>query len=124
MIGGRLAWCHHHAEFGRTGKNISNFWIRGISTFETSSGALVLIDGIEGRLEDIDPDDVKSFSILKDASATAVYGTRGANGVVLVTTKRGETGKLTITGRATLKVSHIKRLSEYLGAYDYALPCQ
>ena len=77
--------------------------------------------GIEGRLEDIDPDDVKSFSILKDASATAVYGTRGANGVVLVTTKRGETGKLTITGRATLKVSHIKRLPEYLGAYDYAL---
>ena len=81
----------------------------------------MLIDGIEGRLEDIDPDDVKSFSILKDASATAVYGTRGANGVVLVTTKRGETGKLTITGRATLKVSHIKRLPEYLGAYDYAL---
>ena len=101
--------------------NNSDFWIRGISTFGASSAALVLIDGIEGRLEDIEPDDVKSFSILKDASATAVYGTRGANGVVLVTTKRGETGKLTITGRATLKVSHIKRLPEYLGAYDYAL---
>ena len=121
MIGGRLAGVITMQSSGEPGKNISNFWIRGISTFGASSGALVLIDGIEGRLEDIDPDDVKSFSILKDASATAVYGTRGANGVVLVTTKRGETGKLTITGRATLKVSHIKRLPEYLGAYDYAL---
>ena len=121
MIGGRLAGVITMQSSGEPGKNISNFWIRGISTFGASSGALVLIDGIEGRLEDVDPDDVKSFSILKDASATAVYGTRGANGVVLVTTKRGESGKLSITGRATLKVSHIKRLPEYLGAYDYAL---
>lgn len=121
MIGGRLAGVITMQSSGEPGKNISNFWIRGISTFGASSGALVLIDGIEGRLQDVDPDDVKSFSILKDASATAVYGTRGANGVVLVTTKRGESGKLSITGRATLKVSHIKRLPEYLGAYDYAL---
>lgn len=121
MIGGRLAGVITMQSSGEPGKNISNFWIRGISTFGASSGALVLIDGIEGRLEDVDPDDVKSFSILKDASATAVYGTRGANGVVLVTTKRGESGKLSITGRATLKISHIKRLPEYLGAYDYAL---
>ena len=85
MIGGRLAGVITMQSSGEPGKNISNFWIRGISTFGASSGALVLIDGIEGRLEDIDPDDVKSFSILKDASATAVYGTRGANGVVLVT---------------------------------------
>ena len=98
--------------FGEPGKNISNFWIRGISTFGASSGALVLIDGIEGRLEDIDPDDVKSFSILKDASATAVYGTRGANGVVLVTTKRGETGKLTITGRTPGKVQAIRPMKD------------
>lgn len=121
MIGGRLAGVITMQSSGEPGKNISNFWIRGISTFGASTGALVLIDGIEGRLEDVDPDDVKSFSILKDASATAVYGTRGANGVVLVTTKRGESGKLSITGRATLKVSHIKRLPEYLGAYDYAV---
>lgn len=121
MIGGRLAGVITMQSSGEPGKNISNFWIRGISTFGASSGALVLIDGLEGRLEDIDTDDVESFSILKDASATAVYGVRGANGVVLVTTKRGKTGKLSITGRATFKVSHIKRLPEYLGAYDYAL---
>ena len=61
--------------------------MRGIGTFGASSGALVLIDGLEGDLSQIDAADVESFSVLKDASATAVYGSRGANGVVLVTTK-------------------------------------
>lgn len=121
MIGGRLAGVITMQSSGEPGKNISNFWIRGISTFGANSGALVLIDGLEGKLEDVDSDDVQSFSILKDASATAVYGVRGANGVVLVTTKRGGEGKLSITGRGTFKISHIKRLPEYLGAYDYAL---
>ena len=120
MIGGRMAGVITMQASGEPGQNISNFWIRGISTFGANSGALVLIDGLEGRLEDIDSDDVQSFSILKDASATAVYGVRGANGVVLVTTKRGGSGKLSITGRATFKMSQIKRLPEYLGAYDYA----
>lgn len=120
MLGGRLAGVITMQTSGEPGSNISNFWIRGISTFGAGSGALVLIDGLEGKLSDIDPDDVESFSILKDASATAVYGVRGANGVVLVTTKRGGSGKLEITGRATLQVSRLKRLPEYLGAYDYA----
>ena len=75
------------------GQNISNFKVRGIGTFGASSGALVLIDGLEGDLNTIDPADIESFSVLKDASATAVYGVRGANGVVIVTTKRGESGK-------------------------------
>ncbi len=74
MIGGRMAGVITMQSSGEPGKNISNFWIRGISTFGASSGALVLIDGLEGRLEDIDTDDVESFSILKDAAATAVYG--------------------------------------------------
>ncbi|MEG0456008.1 MAG: TonB-dependent receptor plug domain-containing protein, partial [Bacteroides sp.] len=120
MLGGRLAGVITMQTSGEPGSNISNFWIRGISTFGAGSGALVLIDGLEGKLSDIDPDDVESFSILKDASATAVYGVRGANGVVLVTTKRGGSGKLEITGRATLQISRIKRLPEYLGAFDYA----
>ncbi len=121
MIGGRLAGVITMQTSGEPGKNLSNFWIRGISTFGAGGSALVLIDGLEGNLNDIDPDDVESFSILKDASATAVYGVRGANGVVLVQTKRGGSNKLDITGRATFKLSHIKRLPEYLGAYDYAL---
>lgn len=120
MLGGRVAGVMSMTMSGEPGKNISNFWIRGIGTFGANAGALVLIDGLEGRLEDIDPDDVESFQILKDAAATAVYGVRGANGVVIVTTKRGTSGRLQITGRATLQVNQLKRLPEYLGAYDYA----
>jgi TonB-dependent outer membrane receptor, SusC/RagA subfamily, signature region len=92
MIGGRVAGVITMQSSGEPGKNISEFWIRGIGTFGANSSALVLIDGLEGRLSDIDPSDVESFSVLKDASATAVYGVRGANGVVLVTTKRGQEG--------------------------------
>lgn len=121
VLGGRIPGVITMQTSGEPGKNLSQFWIRGISTFGANSSALVLIDGIEGNLNDIDVDDIESFSILKDASATAVYGVRGANGVVVVTTKRGGKEKLHITGRATLKVSQMKRIPEYLSAYDYAL---
>ncbi|MDR3184445.1 MAG: SusC/RagA family TonB-linked outer membrane protein, partial [Prevotellaceae bacterium] len=120
MIGGRVPGVISMMTSGEPGKNISEFWVRGISTFGASSSALVLIDGLEGNLNAIDPADVESFSILKDASATAVYGVRGANGVVLVTTKRGQPGKLKITARANFTLSHLNRMPEYLGAYDYA----
>lgn len=121
MLGGRVAGVMTSMISGEPGKNISNFWVRGIGTFGASSGALVLIDGLEGRLQDVDPDDVQSFAILKDAAATAVYGVRGANGVVLVTTKRGHSGKLQISARSTLQINQLRRLPEYLEAYDYAV---
>lgn len=120
MLGGRVAGVMTSMTSGEPGQNISNFWIRGIGTFGANASALVLIDGLEGRLQDIDPDDIQSFQILKDASATAVYGVRGANGVVLITTKRGHSGKLQIQARATIQINQIKRLPEYLNAYDYA----
>ena len=120
MLGGRVPGIISLQNSGEPGKNISEFWVRGIGTFGANQGALVLIDGLEGSLSQIDPADIESFSVLKDASATAVYGTRGANGVVLVTTKRGEVDKLKITGRANLTVSHLQNMPEYLGAYDYA----
>lgn len=120
MIGGRMPGVITMQTSGEPGKNLSNFWVRGVSTFGAGAGALVLIDGIEGNLNDIDVDDVESISVLKDAAATAVYGVRGANGVVLVTTKRGSKEKIQITARATVKLSQIKRLPEYLSSYDYA----
>lgn len=120
MIGGRMPGVITMQISGEPGKNLSNFWVRGVSTFGAGAGALVLIDGIEGNLNDIDVDDVESISVLKDAAATAVYGVRGANGVVLVTTKRGSKEKIQITARATVKLSQIKRLPEYLSSYDYA----
>jgi TonB-linked SusC/RagA family outer membrane protein len=120
LLGGKVAGVISMMNSGEPGRNISDFWIRGIGTFGYNSGALVLIDGLEGDLNSIDVADIESFSVLKDASATAVYGVRGANGVVIITTKKGVSGKLSITGRAYLKYNRINRLPEYLRAYDYA----
>lgn len=120
MLGGRVPGIISVNRSGEPGKDFSEFWIRGISTFGAGSGALVLIDGIEGDLNTIDPEDIESFSILKDASSTAVYGVRGANGVVLVTTKKGKAGKLNINVKANAGVSYSPRMPEYIQAADYA----
>lgn len=121
VLGGRVPGIITMQTSGEPGKNIAEFWIRGIGTFGANSGALILIDGLEGSLNQVDPADVESFSILKDASATAVYGVRGANGVVLITTKRGSMEKLRITVRSNLKLSYLNRMPQYLEAYDYAV---
>lgn len=120
MLGGRVPGIIAVSRSGEPGKDFSEFWIRGISTFGASQGALILIDGIEGNLNDLDPADIESFSILKDASSTAVYGTRGANGVVVVTTKRGKAGKLNINFKTNMSYAHSPRMPEYADAYDYA----
>ena len=91
---------------------ISEFWVRGISTFGANASALILIDGVEGDLNTLDPADIESFSVLKDASATAVYGVRGANGVVIVTTKRGKAGKLTVNFKTNATYSYSPRMPE------------
>ncbi|WP_298646888.1 TonB-dependent receptor [uncultured Proteiniphilum sp.] len=121
LLGGRVAGVISMVNSGEPGKNLAEFWVRGIGTFGANSSALVLIDGLEGDINSIDPADIESFSVLKDASATAVYGVRGANGVVLITTKRGETDRLSLTGRVNYSISQMRRLPEYLRAYDYAL---
>lgn len=121
LLGGRVPGVISMQTSGEPGRNISEFWVRGIGTFGANSSALVLIDGLEGDINSIDPSDIESFSVLKDASATAVYGVRGANGVVLVTTKRGEPGKLSVTARVNYQISRLKRTPDYLRAYDYAL---
>ena len=121
LLGGRVAGVISMVNSGEPGKNLAEFWVRGIGTFGANSSALVLIDGLEGNINSIDPADIESFSVLKDASATAVYGVRGANGVVLITTKRGETDKLSLTARINYSISQIRRLPKYLRAYDYAL---
>lgn len=84
---------------GQPGKNISEFWIRGISTFGASTSAYVLVDGFPRDINDVNVEDIESFSVLKDASATAIYGDKGANGVVLITTKRGKAGKVNIQAK-------------------------
>lgn len=120
MLGGRVPGIIAVTRSGEPGNNFSEFWIRGISTFGASQSALILIDGIEGNLNDLDPADIETFSILKDASATAVYGTRGANGVVVVTTKRGKAGKLKVNFKTNATYSYSPRMPEYADGYDYA----
>ena len=79
---------------GEPGHDDSDLWIRGISTLAgQNSKPLVLVDGVERSFNNIDPEDIESFTVLKDASATAVYGVRGANGVILIKTKPGKVGK-------------------------------
>lgn len=120
MLGGRVPGIIAVTRSGEPGNDFSEFWIRGISTFGASKSALVLIDGIEGNLNDLDPADIESFSILKDASATAVYGTRGANGVVVVTTKRGVAGKVHVSFKTNATYSYSPMMPEYADAYNYA----
>ena len=71
--------------------------MRGIGTFGANSSALILIDGVEGDMNQLDPADIESFSVLKDASATAIYGARGANGVVVVKPSREKRGNSVLT---------------------------
>lgn len=120
MLAGRVPGIIGMSRSGEPGSDYSEFWIRGISTFGANSSALVLIDGVEGSLDDVDPIDIKSFSVLKDASATAVYGVRGANGVVLITTKKGEVGKLKINFKANRTLTKSARLPHYVDAETYA----
>ena len=82
---------------GQPGKSTSRFWVRGISTFGASASAMILVDGFErNNIDDLNIEDIESFSVLKDASATAIYGSKGANGVILITTKHGKAGKINI----------------------------
>ncbi len=106
MLGGVVPGIIAVDRSGEPGQDVSEFWIRGISTFGANQSALVLIDGIEGNLNDLDPSDIESFSILKDASATAVYGVRGANGVVLVTTRSGQEGRTKVTWKSSMTLSY------------------
>lgn len=105
---------------GEPGYDNSTFWIRGISTFQDAGrDPLVLVDGIERDINNIDPEEIASFSVLKDAAASAVYGVRGANGVILIQTKRGEIGKPRVTIKAEFAGTTPVQLPDYIGAADY-----
>lgn len=97
----------------------SQITIRGISTFGDNS-ALIVVDGIVRGFEQIDPNEIESVSVLKDASATAVYGSRAANGVILVTTKRGRKGKPTINYNGFAGIQNPTVYPELMNGYEYA----
>jgi TonB-linked SusC/RagA family outer membrane protein len=101
-LAGRIAGVIGYQRSGEPGQDNADFFIRGVTTFGYKKDPLILIDGIELTVTDLarlQPDDIASFSIMKDATATSLYGSRAANGVILVTTKEGKEGKATITLR-------------------------
>jgi TonB-linked SusC/RagA family outer membrane protein len=96
ILAGKVSGVISVQRSGEPGKDDAQFWIRGISTFGAGREPLVLVDGVERSLNNIEPEDIENFSVLKDASATAIYGIKGANGVILITTRRGKTGEASI----------------------------
>ena len=104
---------------GRPGST-SEFWIRSISTFGANSSALVLVDGFERDINEINVEDIESFSVLKDASETAIYGSKGANGVVLINTRRGKEGKININAKLEGFYSTFTQVPEFVDGYTYA----
>ena len=104
---------------GEPGYDDSNFWIRGISTFSGSNKPLILIDGVERDLDNVDVAEIESFSVLKDASASAMYGVRGANGVIVITTKRGKIGAPQVRFHVEHSINEPTQLPEFLNAPDY-----
>ncbi|WP_432712186.1 SusC/RagA family TonB-linked outer membrane protein, partial [Pedobacter sp.] len=118
-IAGKLPGIITRQAIGEPGYDAAAIYIRGLSTFGDNA-PLVLIDGVERDMNQINAQEIESFSILKDASATAVYGVRGANGVILLTTKRGVAGKPMVTYRAEAATLEALRLPEYINAGQYA----
>ncbi|WP_348822198.1 SusC/RagA family TonB-linked outer membrane protein [Flavobacterium aestuarii] len=104
---------------GEPGYDQSDIKIRGISTFAGGQNPLVLVDGIERNLNDLDPSEIESFSVLKDAAAGAVYGVRGANGVILINTKRGFVGAPKIQLRTEYSIQEPTKLPRFIGAAPY-----
>ena len=105
---------------GQPGANNAEFWVRSISTFGGSSSAMVLVDGFERSLNELNIEDIESFSVLKDASTTAIYGSRGANGVILITTKRGKEGKVEVNAKGEYTYTTRTQTPEFVGGMTYA----
>ena len=114
VLAGQLAGVVSMQASGEPGKNsASDFYIRGIASFKGNSTPLVLVDGIERELDLVDVDDIATFSILKDASAASLYGSRAANGVILITTKQGKKGQAKVSFKAQMSSSKLPS-----GGYD------
>jgi TonB-linked SusC/RagA family outer membrane protein len=115
---GKLPGVNITSQDGRPGGSI-DIRVRGGTSISQSNQPLVLIDGIPGNLNDIPGDQVESVDVLKDASAAAIYGSRGANGVVLVTTKSGKVGKTNVSYNGYIKINTPVKYLQALGPYDY-----
>jgi len=118
VLAGQMPGVSTVQESGQPGEDYAKIYIRGVSSLsDGASSPLILVDGVERPLNTVDPNEIESLSILKDAASTAVFGVRGANGVIIVTTKRGDAGKpkisvSSITG-VQVPMSYITQCSSY-----------
>lgn len=120
LLQGRLPGLFVTQSSGQPGKPNTRVLIRGLGTMNNSN-PLILIDGVESTMDNINPDDVESISILKDASSSAIYGTRAANGVILITTKRGKSGPIQFNYSTSLGWQKAVRLPEHVSSAEYAV---
>ncbi|MBC8052928.1 MAG: TonB-dependent receptor [Sphingobacteriaceae bacterium] len=122
---GRLPGFFSQQRTGTPGGDAAAFYIRGVSSLNGSGNTpLIVVDDVEytyDQLQRIDPNEVENITILKDASTTAIYGIKGANGVLLVTTRRGKTGPAKISFKTEYSLSAFTKLPEYLGSYESAV---
>lgn len=118
-LAGQVAGVISVQRSGEPGYDDAQFWIRGISTFGAGANPLVLVDGVERPINNIEPEEIESFSVLKDAAATAVYGIRGANGVILVTTRRGHNEKPSISFKMEKGFNGPTSLPKFVDAPTY-----
>lgn len=105
---------------GQPGADMGNLRVRGIGTLGNAD-AMVIIDGVESSVNNVNPNDIATISVLKDAAASSIYGVRAANGVILITTKRGTVGKPIISYSGYVGWQDACRLPKYLDSYNYAL---
>lgn len=117
-LAGKIAGVITTQSSGMPGDDDASINIRGRATFAGDGSPLVLVDGVEREFSQIAPDDIESISVLKDASATAVYGVRGANGVMLITTKRGKNQKPEVSLTANFQIQSPTRKDQYLNSYQ------
>ena len=119
VLAGQLTGVTTVQSSGEPGADNATIYVRGQGTFNDSS-PLIQVDGVERSMNDVDPEDIESITVLKDASATAVFGVRGANGVILITTKRGEEGKAKVSASTSFSILEPTKMVELANAYDYA----
>lgn len=118
-LGGKVTGLITRQVSGNPGADGASIYIRGVATSAVAT-PLILIDGVERDINTINIEEIESFTVLKDASSTAVYGFRGANGVILITTKRGVAGRPTVNFRTETAIDQALRLPKFVNSFEYA----
>lgn len=120
-LAGRLSGLVAIQQSGKPGSDGSTLYVRGVGTYTGETSPLIMVDGIaRDSYNDIDANEIETISILKDASATAVYGVRGANGVILITTKRGKLGAPKVSASVQTAISEFTNMPNFVNSYEFA----